>query len=334
MKKVTKSLPFLAVFLVVFIFIFSLINDTKNDASLTNFAMGSPVTIKVYGEKNGDELCKGAFERISFIDKSYLSHDISTSAVSTLNKDGTVTADKWFCDYLNECVGLAEKSDCFTLFCGEMKSLWKIEDGGYIPTDDEIAQTLENHENTALKIDGNTISINNGILDLGALGKGTACDEAIEYLKEQNVQNALVTVGGSVGAMGNENYKIGIRNPFGGQNDYFAVLNVTDCFISTSGDYEKYFEKNGVRYSHIFDARTGTPVQSDITSVTVVADNGTLSDFLSTAIFCEGVECGLSLAEEYNAEVIIVKKDKSVLITDGLEEKLTIQDNSFVVSVI
>jgi hypothetical protein len=124
-KKVTKSVPFLAVFLVVFIFFFSLINDTKNDASLTNFAMGSPVTIKVYGEKNGDELCKGAFERISFIDKSYLSHNISTSAVSTLNKDGTVTADKWFCDYLNECVGLAEKSDCFTLFCGEMKSLWK-----------------------------------------------------------------------------------------------------------------------------------------------------------------------------------------------------------------
>lgn len=334
MKKVTKFVPFLAGFLVVLIFIFSLINSSMKDASLSNFAMGSPVNIKVYGERNGDDLCSNAFERISFIDRAYLSHNISTSAVSVLNAEKTIVADKWFSDYLDDCVELSEKSDYFTLFCGEMKELWKIEDGGYIPYDDEIAKTLDNLKNTSLKIDSNTISITNGILDLGALGKGTACDEAIDYLKKQKVENALVTVGGSVGVIGKDPYKIGVRNPFGGQSDYFAVLNVTNCFISTSGDYEKYFEKDGVRYSHIFDARTGKPVQNDITSVTVVADNGTLSDFLSTAIFCEGIPNGLKLADEFDAEVVIVKKDKSVLITDGLEDKLTIQDESFSVSVI
>lgn len=117
-----------------------------------------------------------------------------------------------------------------------------------------------------------------------------------------------MTVGGSVGVMGEDSYKIGIRNPFGNQNDYFAILNVKNCFVSTSGDYEKYFEKDGVRYSHIFDATTGKPVQNDITSVTVVADSGTLSDFLSTAIFAEGIENGLKLANEFDAKVIIVKK--------------------------
>ena len=334
MKKVTKFVPFLAGFLVILIFFFSLINSSMKDASLSNYAMGSPVNIKVYGERNGDDLCSNAFERISFIDRAYLSHNISTSAVSVLNAEKTIVADKWFSDYLDDCVELSEKNDCFTLFCGEMKELWKIEDGGYIPSDDEIAKTLDNLKNTSLKIDSNKISITNGILDLGALGKGTACDEAIEYLKKQKVENALVTVGGSVGVIGKDPYKIGVRNPFGGQNDYFAILNITNCFISTSGDYEKYFEKDGVRYSHIFDARTGKPVQNDITSVTVVADNGTLSDFLSTAIFCEGIENGLKLADEFGAEVVIVKKDKSVLITDGLEEKLTIQDESFSVSVI
>lgn len=334
MKKVTKFVPFLAGFLVILIFIFSLINSSMKDASLSNYAMGSPVNIKVYGEQNGDDLCGNAFERISFIDRAYLSHNISTSAVSILNAEKTIVADKWFSDYLGDCVELSEKNDCFTLFCGEMKELWKIEDGGYIPSDDEIAKTLDNLKNTSLKIDSNTISMTNGILDLGALGKGTACDEAIDYLKKQNVENALVTVGGSVGIIGKDPYKIGVRNPFGGQSDYFAILNITDCFISTSGDYEKYFEKDGVRYSHIFDARTGRPVQNDITSVTVVADNGTLSDFLSTAIFCEGIPKGLKLADEFDAEVVIVKKDKSVLITDGLEDKLTIQDESFSVSVI
>lgn len=334
MKNKKYIIPIIAILVVVSILAFSLSDSLMSDAEATGYAMGSPVTIKIYGEKDGDILCGYAVERIKSIDNSYLSHMISTSAVSTLNRDGNFNADKWFAEYLDKCVELSNKSDGFTLFSGELKSLWQIENGGYVPADAEIANSLENLKKASLKIEGNSISISNGLLDLGALGKGTACDVAIEYLVEQKVENALVTVGGSVGAIGKEPYKIGVRNPFGGQNDYFAILNVTNCFVSTSGDYEKYFEKDGVRYSHIFDARTGKPVQNDITSVTVVADNGTLSDFLSTAIFLEGVEKGFELTEEFNAEVIIVKKDKSVLVSKGLENKLTINDDSFSVSVI
>ncbi len=339
MKKSKNLLIVMSVFLIAVIFIVSLINSGMKDASLSNYAMGSPVNIKVYGERNGDELCSNAFERISFIDRTYLSHNIATSAVYALNSEKETVSLKWFSDYLKNCIELSEKSDCFTLFSGELKDLWQIENGGYVPTDDEIAQALENLRNASIRIENKTpdiqtIYISDGKLDLGALGKGTACDEAIEYLKGQKVENALVTVGGSVGAIGKDPYKIGVRNPFGGQNDYFAILNITNCFVSTSGDYEKYFEKDGVRYSHIFDARTGRPVQNDITSVTVVADNGTLSDFLSTVIFCEGIEDGLKLADEFQAKVIIVKKDKSVVISKALEEKITINDDSFVVSVI
>lgn len=333
--KIKKFIaPILAILVVVSIFVFSLFESMTRDAEASNFAMGSPVTIKVYGEKNGDDLCNSAIERIKFIDNAYLSHTISTSAVSTLNRDSELIADKWFADYLNECVGFSAKSDVFTLFSGELKELWQIENGGYIPTNDEIVKLLQNIEKAELVINSNSISLKNGKIDLGALGKGTACDEAINFLKQQNVGTALVTVGGSVGVMGEDSYKIGIRNPFGDQNDYFAILNVKNCFVSTSGDYEKYFEKDGVRYSHIFDATTGKPVQNDITSVTVVADSGTLSDFLSTAIFAEGIENGLKLANEFDAKVIIVKKDKSVLVSKGLEENITIDDDDFSVSVI
>ena len=339
MKIKKYVLPFMAIMVVASIFIFSLINSGMKDASLSNFAMGSPVHIKVYGERNGDDLCSSAFEQISFIDRTYFSHTTETSIISTLNSEKEAMSLNSFSDYLHYCIELSEKSDCFTLFSGELKDLWQIENGGYIPTDDEIAQALENLSNASINIENKTadlrvISISDGKLDLGALGKGAACDEAINFLKQQKVENALVTVGGSIGAMGKDPYRIGVRNPFGGQNDYFAILNITNCFVSTSGDYEKYFEKDGVRYCHIFDAKTGRPVQNDITSVTVVADNGILSDFLSTAIFCEGVENGLKLADEFGAEVIIVKKDKSVLISKALEEKITINDDSFVVSVI
>jgi thiamine biosynthesis lipoprotein len=321
--------PVFAILIVVSIFAFSLFDSMMSDAEASGFAMGSPVTIKIYGEKNGDNLCASAIERIKFIDNAYLSHTISTSAVSTLNKNGELTADKWFADYLTKCVELSDESDRFTLFSGEMKDLWQIENGGYIPTDAEVAKTLLNLKNYSLTIKSNSLWLNNSSLDLGALGKGTACDEAIEYLKTQDVENALVTVGGSVGVIGEDSYTIGIRNPFGGQNDYFAILNVANCFVSTSGDYEKYFERDGIRYSHIFDATTGKPVQNDITSVTIVAESGTISDFLSTAVFAEGVEKGLELADEFQAEVIIVKKDKSVLISDGLKDKITINDDSF-----
>ena len=186
----------------------------------------------------------------------------------------------------------------------------------------------------AIDEDNNEISIGTGELDLGALGKGTACDEAIDFLKKQKVEKALVTVGGSIGMIGAEPFSIGVRNPFGNQKDYFAVLSITDCFVSTSGDYEKYFERDGVRYSHIFDATTGKPVQNDISSVTVVAENGMLSDFLSTVIYAEGVEKGVKIAEDFDASVVIVNKDKSVLISEELKDKFILKDDSFSVSVI
>lgn len=338
MEKLKKVFPILAVLLVIIIFIVSFFGSLTTDSEASGFIMGSPVDIKVYNEKNGDTLCADVLERIKFVDRVYLSHTNSTSAVSILNRDGELISDKWFAEYLDACLDLIHesKSNKFTLFSGEFKDLWKIEEGGYIPASDELAQVLENHKNSLIAIDddNNEISIDTGKLDLGALGKGTACDEAINYLKKQKVEKALVTVGGSIGMIGAEPFSIGVRNPFGNKNEYFAVLNITDCFVSTSGDYEKYFEKDGVRYSHIFDATTGSPVQNDISSVTVVANNGMLSDFLSTVIYIEGIEKGVKIAEIFDASVVIVKKDKTVLVSKELKDKFTLKDDSFSVSVI
>ncbi len=336
MEKLKKLIPILAVIFVAVIFLSSLLGGNKKPTTKSGFAMGSPVNVTVYGTKNGEAYCDKAIERIKYVDENFLSHTITTSAVYKLN-NGEAVKNEWLVEYLNTCFGLIEKSKSnrFTLFSGEFKDLWQIEAGGYIPTSDELTKALENHKNSLIAVDNNTNEITKdaGKLDLGALGKGTACDEAINTLRENGVKNALVTVGGTIGAIGSPDgksgFNIGVRNPFGAKNEYFAVLQVTDCFVSTSGDYEKYFERDNVRYSHIFDAQTGAPVQNDISSVTVVAKSGILSDFLSTVVYIEGIEKGMEIAKAFDAEVIIVKKDKSVLLSKGIEDNLTIKDNSF-----
>ena len=259
MKFKKIIIPVFAVLLVISIFAFSFFDSMMSDADGSTFAMGSPVTVKIYGERNGDEMIEPALETVKLLEKTYLSHYLSGSAISILNKENEIVSNDWFTDYIKKCIDLSDKSERFTLFGGELKELWKIEEGGYVPSDNEILQALENLKGASVKIENNTIITKGGKLDLGALGKGTACDEVIGYLKKHNVENALVTVGGSVGVMGDDSYTIGVRDPFGGQNEYFAILNVTNCFISTSGDYEKFFERDGIRYSHIFDATTGSP---------------------------------------------------------------------------
>ncbi|MGN0539210.1 MAG: FAD:protein FMN transferase [Candidatus Fimenecus sp.] len=336
MKKKKIITAVAAIVVVAAIITVSLVNMPRKAYEASGFAMGSVVKINVYGGKNGDENAKTALAEIKELDSKYLSHNAANSYVYTLNENRTVTADGEFVKYIKNCLMMSADCNGFSLMCGGLSDLWKIEDGGYIPSEEEINSLLSSLSDSNITIDGNTVSLNgSGKLDLGALGKGTACQYAIDSLKNAGVKNALCTVGGSVGVIGSpkgdKGFNVGIRNPFGTVNEYFGTVNVTNCFISTSGDYEKYFERDGVRYCHIFDARTGTPVQNDITSVTVIADNGTVSDFLSTAVFILGDVKGVALAEKYNADVIIVRQDKTVLVSDSLKDSFKLTDESFAV---
>ena len=225
-----------------------------------------------------------------------------------------------------------------TLLSKPISDIWNISGGGRIPSDEETADAVKKADMKNLSVSGNKITLlNGGKMSFGAFGKGTVCEKGIDTLKDNGAKGGIVTVGGTVGVFGkcgkSDTVAVGVRDPFGGAGEYFATVDVNDCYLSTSGDYEKYFEKDGKRYCHIFDAETAIPIENDITSVTVIADGGTLSDFLSTAIFILG-EDGLSLAEKYGAQCIIVKKDKSVIISKELEGKFKLTDNEFTVSTV
>ena len=172
-------------------------------------------------------------------------------------------------------------------------------------------------------------------LDLGAVGKGIACDVAQNYLKKQKeVSGAVIAVGGSILLYGSKsdgtNWNVAVQNPRGQDGEAMGVLSLSGTTnVSTSGDYEKYFIQDGKRYHHILDPSTGYPADSGLISVTVVSDNGLLSDGLSTACFVLGKEKGQKLLETYGAEGIFIDQNKKVTVTKGLKDKFTILDEEY-----
>lgn len=172
-------------------------------------------------------------------------------------------------------------------------------------------------------------------LDLGAVGKGIACDVAQNYLKQQKeVSGAVIAVGGSILLYGSKadgtNWNVAVQNPRGQDGEAMGVLSLSGTTnVSTSGDYEKYFMQNGKRYHHILNPSTGYPAESGLISVTVVSDNGLLSDGLSTACFVLGKEKGQKLLETYGAEGIFIDQNKKVTVTKGLKDKFTILNEEY-----
>ena len=172
-------------------------------------------------------------------------------------------------------------------------------------------------------------------LDLGAVGKGIACDVVQDYLKKQKeVSGAVIAVGGSILLYGSKadgsDWNVAVQNPRGQDGEAMGVLSLSGTTnVSTSGDYEKYFIQDGKRYHHILDPSTGYPADSGLISVTIVSDSGLLSDGLSTACFVLGKEKGEKLLETYGAEGVFIDQNKKVTVTKGLKDKFTILNKEY-----
>lgn len=279
-------------------------------------SMGSIVTIKLYGDDTFKKLdiVKGLIDNLD----NEISAKIDSSAVSSLNKNGEVKSAT-VSDILLKCRKISEMSGgAFDLSIGPLSSLWDFDDDiKKIPSKQEIQKALSAVDYEKIAVNGANVFFEKGQkLDLGAVGKGAACDAAKAYLEKGGVNGAVVSVGGSILAYGKRNkigdkWRIAVRHPRE-ENAYIGVINLSEGFVSTSGDYEKYFEKDGKRYHHILDANTGYPAESGLISVTVVCDGGTLADALSTACFILGEEKSKALLDEYSAAAVFVDENLNV----------------------
>ena len=142
-------------------------------------------------------------------------------------------------------------------------------------------------------------------IDLGAVAKGFALDCAVKKLKENKINSCLINAGGQVYALGDKfgtPWKIAIRGVE--KSEFAGTLELKDASVSTSGNYEQFFFKNGLRYSHIIDPRTGYPAKTKITSVTVLDDQGLIADALSTSIFVLGKKDAPELLKKFRSTIV------------------------------
>lgn len=159
-------------------------------------------------------------------------------------------------------------------------------------------------------------------LDLSAIAKGHAVDKVAEYLDSVGISNYMVEVGGELRLNGHnangEKWAIGIEKPSPGQRIVQRIIQVTDAGIATSGDYRNFFERDGQRYSHTINPRTGRPVDHTLASVTVIGDSATQADAMATALLVLGPETGYELATREKLAALFI-----ALSPNGFIEKTT-----------
>ena len=314
---------FLTFLLVISVVVISERSKSFNITEKSIIAMGTVVTEKVYSEKPSAAI-KDIGDIINGLENT-ISWRKEDSAVGILNKEGKVQ-NKYLGEVIYDMQALSRLTGGkFDLTIGAVSRLWNIgEENERIPTEEEIRNALKTVGTDKVQAQGYTLRVDEGTLvDFGAIGKGFACDLIYNYLLNTDINGAVVSVGGSIVAYGDynkkgDNWRIAVSHPRDDKK-YLGVISLDEGFVSTSGDYERYFEKDGKRYHHILDATTGYPSESGLISVTVVAERGVMSDALSTACLLAGEKKAIEILEGAGASAILVDENLNITTVGEIE---------------
>ncbi|HYR87196.1 MAG TPA: FAD:protein FMN transferase [Terriglobia bacterium] len=220
----------------------------------------------------------------------------------------------------------------FDVTFGVLSGLWKFDyqdQDSTIPDRNEVRRRLPFINYRDLEVDeraGTAFLRREGMrANLGGIGKGYAVDRAADILARRGFHDFMIQFGGDMyvaGRRGDRSWRLGIRDPRGPADRSFASLDLSDSTFSTSGDYERFFMKDGRRYHHILDPDTGEPAEG-CRSVTIVTDRAVIADGLSTGVFILGPEAGMALIERLpGVEGVIVSSKNEVLVSSGLKGRL------------
>lgn len=326
--------------------------------SKTGFFLDTVCSITIYGladedgrlaAMSGEEMEKECYLIITDAFKlcseyeNMLSKTIETSDIARINnaEGKAVTVSDETIEVLKKGMEFGRLSGgAFDITIGKATDLWDFHDnaetgheGGVVPAEKDLRDAIShvNYEN--IKIEGNRVSLTDPEteINLGGIAKGYIADKAAEYLKERGVVSAIVDLGGNIVAIGGKtsqmtvsgdtqetDFKIGIKDPLSSSGGLLELIPCKNKTVVTSGTYERYFEKDGVKYHHILDVNTGYPVDTDVLSVTIIADRGKSADCdgLSTTCLALGMDKGMELVKSLEGfEAVFVDKDGNVEIS-------------------
>ncbi len=316
---------------------------TKKEAlpSRTEMIFGTVCTINLF-ESGTEQLYGTLFARLRALEDT-LSANIGTSEISRINDAAgqnpvQVSAETLF--VLTEAEKYARLTGgAFDPTIGPLVKLWDIGgDHPHLPTQAEIDAVLPliNYEDMVIDSAAGTVFLKKAgmKLDVGGIAKGYAADEMVRIMREQNVPRALIDLGGNIYALGDKAkgtpWRIGIKDPFNPLSGPAVRLDVTDKTVVTSGVYERFFDRGGVHYHHIFDPQTGYPVWNQLMSATVITPSSTAADALSTALFVMGHEKGIPFAETLpDIEAVFITEAHDIYATPGIRPDMTILAEEF-----
>lgn len=295
--------------------------------SATGFYFDTFISITIYDAETtdrGNEILNGCMSLAEHYENLY-SKSISTSDIARINfhpgepvtvDSETITLLQTACQYAALSDGLIDPS------IGAVSSLWDFHEtkDPVIPSADALSAAVRHVDYRKIRIDGNqvTLSEEGMALDLGFIAKGYIADRIKEYLISEGVRSALISLGGNILALGSKPdgspFRVGIQKPFADTGTSIMTVEDSGRSIVSSGNYERYFEADGVLYHHILSTQTGYPVNSGLSQVTIISDDSVTGDALSTLCFILGYEKATTLLEDYpDVQAIFVLDDGSVI---------------------
>lgn len=293
------------------------------------FAMDTYMTVTAYGEKC-EEAVDAAVAEIERLD-DLLSTGSDDSEVTKINKNGGGTLSEDTSYLVKRALEVYKDTDgAFDISIYPVMKAWGFAgDTFQVPDKKTLSNALSLVD--ASKISYNekksTISFEKkGMqIDLGGIAKGYTSDRVIEILKSYGIEHAMINLGGNVDLLGKKTdgseWRIAVQDPED-EDSYVGVLSVSDEAVITSGGYERYFEEDGVTYHHIIDPATGYPANNGLISVTIVSDDGTLADGLSTSLFVMGKDKAISYWRSHSDQfsTILIGDDETIYISEDIAD--------------
>ncbi|MDX9785544.1 MAG: FAD:protein FMN transferase [Desulfobacterales bacterium] len=298
----------------------------------THFMMDTYVTVYAVGPKSITvPAINLAFDRMQEVNVKFNSRN-PDSPIYSFNEKGVPISDPEILDLVRIALQVADDSDgAFDITVAPLIALWGFYgDTPRLPKDDEIKRCLENIGFHHLLLSDRTLEKKKaGVkIDLGGIAKGYAVAQAVSILRQKGVTSALIDAGGDIHALGKKGrfpWKVGLKHPR--KDGILGFIEVEDLSVMGSGDYERFFMKEGKRYHHIFNPKTGYPVEGLLGS-TLVHPNPILADAWNTAIYVLGADEGMRRVEEYSGMAALMVKDSGeILYSTGLKNALTIPED-------